>query len=370
MKTINDLLKLIEDIKLPHIYSENSLFKHLSHFFKSYKEKINQINDTDDFEQEQESNPGVFIKKTLNHLIDNLLLSIELFYEGKISDSFNKFENALNVPKVKQFDDIFKIVELKEKYHLFRIRTNENIYSGDFTEEQLFHVPFELRNTITTKRYSIPGFPCLYLSSSTYLCWEELNRPDLNKVTATRFSVNKNLKLLDLTIPDFLKASQREKYYYFMTFPLLLVCSIKVHNHTDVFKPEYIIPQFLLEYIRKDEHNLNLDGIKYESTKLNRILVSSTEHYNIVLPVKKTKDVGYCEELLNKFTISKPISFQVLEIVTPSMPDLPIHSDKVRRLRSNFNLLSFDDTKVTMSKNYARSTFGKMELKFLERDGE
>ena len=39
----------------------------------------------------------------------------------------------------------------------------------------------ELRNrkklkSVSTNRYSVPGFPALYLGDTTYVCWEEFNK--------------------------------------------------------------------------------------------------------------------------------------------------------------------------------------------------
>ena len=47
------------------------------------------------------------------------------------------------------------------------------------------------------------------------------------------------------------------------------MCSVKVNNHNSNFKPEYIFPQFLMEYISSGEIQYeNVTGIKYPSVKV------------------------------------------------------------------------------------------------------
>jgi hypothetical protein len=99
-----------------------------------------------------------------------------------------------------------------------------------------------------------------------------------------------------------------------MTWPLIAACSIKVSNYNDTFKPEYIIPQLLLQWVRNTG---DIDGIKYSSTHINKTgLADEGDLYNLVLPVKENKDEGYCNHLVNLFEITETISKQLLEYST------------------------------------------------------
>ncbi|MFH4351795.1 hypothetical protein WAJ70_22165, partial [Acinetobacter baumannii] len=53
---------------------------------------------------------------------------------------------------------------------------------------------------------------------------------------------------------------------YLIIWPLMAACSVRVKNTTNTFKPEYIIPQLLLQFIRYDEF---FDGVSYFSTKVD-----------------------------------------------------------------------------------------------------
>ena len=73
-----------------------------------------------------------------------------------------------------------------------------------------------------------------------------------------------------------------------MTWPLIASCSIQVNDYTDNFKPEYIIPQFLLQWARD---NKEIDGIRYSSTHIERnSLQGHSGLSNLVLPVKENKE--------------------------------------------------------------------------------
>ena len=43
--------------------------------------------------------------------------------------------------------------------------------------QEMFHVPFELVRKIGNNRFSISGYPCLYLSNTIWACWEEMKEP-------------------------------------------------------------------------------------------------------------------------------------------------------------------------------------------------
>lgn len=101
---------------------------------------------------------------------------------------------------------------------------------------------------------------------------------------------------------------------YLRWWPIMAVCSIAVKNENDPFKPEYIIPQFVLQYFLEDKIDDSI-GIKYMSIKAGRI---SMRHYetdnrvytNYVITIKssaETKD-GFCSVLSNQFEVTNTIS--------------------------------------------------------------
>ena len=68
-----------------------------------------------------------------------------------------------------------------ETLDFFRIHVSEAKREVT-SRKDIFHVPFEKRGSIKSNRYSIPGLPCLYLGTSLYTCWEEMNRPNFDSI--------------------------------------------------------------------------------------------------------------------------------------------------------------------------------------------
>jgi hypothetical protein len=194
----------------------------------------------------------------------------------------------------------------------------------------MFHVPFQLRHLIETQRYSIPGFPSLYLASSIYTAWKEFDCPDLNKVVAIRVEPTENIKILDFGYPTQYLAGTVDTFNSggvksnallgiltapIIAWPLLAACSIMVLNRKAPFKPEYIIPQFLLQLVRNNIFGKDVHGIRYFSIKYGQSNHSILLGSNFVFPVKVGEKSGHCPELKKLFKITEPLPWQVATVV-------------------------------------------------------
>ncbi len=195
-----------------------------------------------------------------------------------------------------------------------------------FKEKDLFHVPFSERGTVTTKRFSIPGYPCLYLGKSIYVCWEEMKRPALSDFATSAFVAKDKINLLDLRLKKKMHSAVECENFIKM-LPVILACSLKVASEKDNFKPEYILPQLLLHIIvvnnqetsknhKANQEETQLEGIEYTSTAviddLEFVTMEDEESLFladcIVLPVKiNNQTTGeYCPDLINKFELTRP----------------------------------------------------------------
>ncbi|MBK4208848.1 RES domain-containing protein [Bacillus licheniformis] len=257
----------------------------------------------------------------------SIVNTIELYLDGSPSDAFGKFKEAMKI--LSETVDIEKVllhendaIRVPETFYRMRIGKNEF-----FTRKEMFHIPFEKRGIIQTNRYSIPGFPCLYLGSSSLVCWEELGRPDLNTVQTSALNLkDSKIKIMDLSISPKEVADRVKEFYeltyggktkfnfndFFMTWVLIAACSVKVRHPKNVFKPEYIIPQFLLEWIRQSS---DFRGICYLSTKYKSNSSNDyTIYKNYAFPVQTRKKKGHCQILREVFEISEPVPWQTFQI--------------------------------------------------------
>lgn len=122
------------------------------------------------------------------------------------------------------------------------MRKGTNDFDEYTAEDEMSHIPFELNHLVSNERFSISGFPSLYLGSSIYVCWEELHRPSFDFASTALFKARQNVKVIDL--------SEQDHYHFtreIFSDCLTLACSLSVNYPKAPFKPEYIIPQLLMQ---------------------------------------------------------------------------------------------------------------------------
>jgi RES domain len=298
----------------------------------------------------------------IEKLVASIIETVEKYYEGRILEATNVFNNALeNI----FFHDLQTIATLPKDTSFYRARKNESIM---FSKEDLFHVKFEMRHIVSTNRYSVPGFPALYLADSTYTCWEEFNQHKLRDLYFSRFTNDRDLNIVRIEkISDFLEHLDLEDDYknlpvllsYFVLFPLMIACSIKVRHPSGSFKPEYIIPQLLLQFISK---NAKIDGLKFPSTRIDYSKLTKIKGYNYVFPVKSSKPEGFCDVLTSIFGCTEPTSLELEEIINNPIATAhksgPIDDGKCIELIRGIN------------SKYHRTSFGKIEYRLLNRKAD
>lgn len=293
------------------------------------------------------------ICKNQTQFVEGILNTLKIYLDGKPAQAYETFSNTMD-ERLKKYKKMLSTKEFNEGESFYRLRKSEGNYA--FTTHEMFHVPFELRGTLNTQRYSIPGFPSLYLGKTIYVAWEELKRPMLENFQAVRLRSTKKITYLDLTVNDWgTNNMNKDAYKYFMTWPLIAACSIQVKNTEHTFKQEYIIPQLLLQWIR----NTNvLDAIIYQSTHIKiDTLTPIKDMYNIVIPVKGIQEVGYCNDLMKMFTMTETVSKQLIDV----------SSGGAQFIYMNNELLYLDNKLPTIEFikgqkfPYSYSVLGKME---------
>lgn len=209
---------------------------------------------------------------------------------------------------------------------LYRVRRQ---ITASLRREDLFHIPFEKRHLVTPQRYSIPGLPCLYLGWSLYACWEEMGRPPFHELHASAFwlAENKTVNILDFSARrawlrkhvstggrfNCSDSSLRERIInHVVLWPLMAMCSIIVKHRESPYKPEYIFPQIVLQWIT-NEHSF--DGICYFSTHIDFNADDSRRACNLVLPASQIKATGRCNRLRGLFRMTTPVGWEVLRAV-------------------------------------------------------
>lgn len=235
---------------------------------------------------------------------EKVITAVSSSLSGRRSRAYTQLKNILN--------EVFceNLVYIQAKYEpLYRMRVCS--LRKDIPRTEIFHIPFSMIRNIKTQRYSTPGYPCLYLAKSIYGSWEEMHRPPIESTLVSQFTSKKDFRLLDLRIPSVDRFNELESLYI-KFLPVIIACIIPVRNAEDVFKPEYIIPQFVLEWSIEKGPSHKLMGVIYTSAFYNQEFFNlDYEWENIAMPVQtlSSKD-NYCPVLVSMFDVTKPTCYE------------------------------------------------------------
>jgi len=356
LKSINrDELLIPKDYQSEHF--PDFIANQLDRYVKYYKENSQVIfKQVDHLPNDYDwANMLESIKK----LSQSIKESVNLYFNGDIFKATQVFNNALNFILFKEFNPIY---DVPKNTIFYRSRRDEK---RSFDKGDMFHVKFEERNKISTNRYSIPGFPALYLGETTYVCWEESDRYRLRDLWFSRIENKEELKVIKIQrFEDLLDEIEKmdngdndklnHLCRYLIIYPLIIACTIKVKDQKNNFTPQYIIPQLLLQYIAtfKDADE-RIDGIMYLSSQVDYSKINGVKCYNYVFPVKTSLKKGFCDQLSKTFHISEPTSLEIEEIIhNPKYPGTHVHQgDSTDSIELSNGIKSI----------YADMSFGRLE---------
>jgi hypothetical protein len=315
---------------------------------------------------------GSLKKEITSHLpliegqINSILSSVDMYYRGFPSESYRKLSASLNILLKQKLLPIQTVPLSFKGKNFYRIRVSSN---KNLTKADLFHIPFQMREKVSTQRYSIPGLPCLYLGDSTFVCWEELGRPNFDNMHIARFDLSAsnfkflffNISVNDVRDRSFVKTNDgiyiSQLVVFLCYWPIFAACSTVVEKPDDVFKPEYIVPQLLLQWLVKTK---GIDGIQYKSNRINVTGHSLGTFTNVVIPIKDINESGFCHQLVSKIKLTNPISWQLLDIADPKKESSKqiedLHVSDLRRAMY-IELINGERT------NYLNTKFGILEDK-------
>lgn len=234
----------------------------------------------------------------------------------------------------------------------FRIRKQEK-EKKVFPAKQMFHIPFQLRGRVNTQRYSLPGYPCLYISRSAWSAWEEMHEPHLGDFCISCLTPKQTFEVLDLRMMESEKMEGLDLAKVLCTMPLVIACSIKVLQPEDNFKPEYIVPQLVMLALVNDCDRV---GCAYTSTRRNSFFNKwdIRKLDNIALPVKCIEKAGLCSKLCNYFQITDATNYEY---------------ELLKRTFEALYWVPDDDYGMhDEGEKYENSIFGQLEERLKEKD--
>lgn len=219
-------------------------------------------------------------------------------------------------------------------YEFFRVRPTES-FSDEINgnADEMFHIPISKRQNASNGRFSLAGFPSLYLSTMLPLAWQETGYPakyyyaeyqyDYNYCRSLgQRDVSNELQFVALYSPNEINywgAATKYNHFdlwlkviarYLKTYPLILACSFVNTSGNSPYKQEYIIPQMLMQWIQRN--SAKVQGITYFSCLETSVILSRWNAYNIAIPALREFDKnGYSKNLRKYFHWSKPIAYTI-----------------------------------------------------------
>lgn len=336
---VEEFYKVIKDI-LQIEREMNSYPAHLETLLGAYLEAYRDIDDSC-FKGCAEGKSA--LKAEIIEVCDKIMECLALYSRAKIDDCIAKMREILSH---KSFC-AYRVSEGSIWYRSRIVESRKRVLKA----KQMFHVPFELVRKIGNNRFSISGYPCLYLAKTIWACWEEMKEPAMEDFCTSLVKPTRNIELLDLRFPNRRYDQTLENVLY--TLPLIIACSIEVEYPDDPFKPEYVMPQIVMLALINHER---FEGCSFTSTKkIDNFDWPDDLLCNIAMPVRCVNETGFCPKLSDSFLISDSINYKY-EVLKCKVSPTPIVGDT--DIEALFIGPRVD---ATIYDNYNGSIFGQIE---------
>ena len=288
-------------------------------------------------EEQQEvcANTGLPIRIILNKIEETaktIRQILSAFLRGNQQD-------ALQITR--QMMKSMKLDTMSPNIPMYKCRENSKLFH--FSKDEMFHIPYNKRHLVGNQRFSLSGIPCLYLGSSSYICWEELGRKDLNTTNYCGYSLKEEIKRFDFVLPSTITNPHQIR-----RIVLILACSLAADRES-LFKPEYILSQSILHSLINrsyynhtlfclrfySSHLLNGDADYYDIDYSNPDLLA--RYINYVFPAATSASEGYSDNLRKIFNQTETVSLLHEIILKPERLMNSSSSDSY--LSSQFGLI-------------------------------
>lgn len=337
-----------ESLALPLRRNEGDDFSEFLYaVFARFKQELDSVNEADELEARLRANRAL-----IDDVCVSVLQIVTHYLAGRVHEAYNLMAEVMKKKIGPSIEPLLSGDRVPTGRYLYRVRKTEEF---ELKRKDLFHIPFEDRHKVATQRFSLPGLPCLYLGGSLYECWCELNWPKLEELQVAGFWIRDGatVKLLDFgRRPQSLayemkhggagRPTQDYLWAHLVSWPVVAASAVKVLHHDAPFKPEYIVPQLLLEWVSV---NLAIDGLRFFSTRIEKVPDTPHPICNYIFPARNIKATGVCSKLKGIFRMTHPYPWQLIRAL-----GLEVHfaqwaedwwMDFVEGIKENYNRTEF-----------------------------
>lgn len=282
---------------------------------------------------------------TTKSLRKRIVISFNKYLKGDVSSSIkviNKIIKLYGNIFVSEIGKAYAFIgnySLTNKYLQQSFQINElTLVKGrigepyqSFAWQELFHIPLNKREIVSSQRYSIPGILCLYLAQNSYVVWKELKCPSFDKLSLSIFkTLNVSLKIIDLTFPieniiecletndyDFVLYGLKKEQKPTVNIPSLISQLIDIlpawililavsftysGKNNRSFKSEYVVPQLIMYSLAKND----CIGVTYHSNQIDNRSMFAT---NLAIPLTNFKKGDVLDSSVKSlFEITTPLN--------------------------------------------------------------
>lgn len=303
--TLEEIFKWVESFNHNDPQTDKeSTEEYITRLLRTYKEKLQSVTDS----PISDTNTWGQLLNDIDKLNNTIAECFKLYSHAKIADSISKMHEIM-----KEKDKLLQLLvskDVENDRNWYRMRNQEE-GKRVYPAHEMFHVPFNLRHKVSLARYSVSGYPCLYISRSIWATWEEMHEPKLSDFTVSRLELQQDFRVLDLRVPIVEEDNEPSRLVRLLyTIPLILACSVKVKYPKDNFKPEYIMPQLVMLAITYPD--VEFMGCAYTSTMRNPVFKWADIRLldNIALPVFSVNTTGkLCPKLCSLFKVSDSTNY-------------------------------------------------------------
>lgn len=302
-------------------YVDSLVELYLEEVAKLDEESLNSLNHVfDDLPQDFKPSRDFDFKRDVRNIANLVLDVLQTSFKCYHEEAYEKLKSFFIADRFFYLGMLPQLEVDDRSGCFYRIRQDKiDLSKGD---GELFHIPFDKRHLVSAQRYSIPGYPALYLGGDFFTSWCEMNRPKLEGLSYAKFKFKKQFRFLDLGLPYKEDSTLWEKYSLCAMYPLLMACMVRVKFANAAFKPEYLMPQMMMKLVR--DNGAHLQGIAYMSNKMPTKSDSySRASRNLVVCVYNTLcKSGYDKDLASKMQMTK------IKFVTKEQVDEAIVYDR------------------------------------------
>lgn len=337
-----ELSNRYDSLNMPFAICENINFQlAIKNIFDEYNSFLSDLKELNIIEEDL-INSIRNIENSLNSILDD-------YSKGNSYENYSCLEGIF---QDELYDELSHLVyKVSPELNLYRARISNDVL---YDRKEMFHIPFSKRYLVDKYRFSIAGYPCLYLASSSYVCWLELNRPNIANMWLSLFKTTESLRVLDLAFDLKILLEQLSKEDInidvfkrkLKLYPIVLASCFRTKYPQGKFHEEYIIPVLLLG-LSKNWRHIEWDGIRYITTRSQFISYECLDKLcsYVFLPKSNVFKSEFDKYISEKFELTNPQHWTGLTAL-PNAGDVIAYS--------SFSGKSLDEIIIT---NYSYTSF-------------